>query len=200
MVEVIARAEQYLRSRFYEQLVEHVFISEVLQEAWFRFGKTVEVLRSEIDTAGYDVVLECNGVVRHVQLKTSTEDARTARQLVNIALADKPSGCVVWLVRTEHSQSCRMQLRYRFFGNGPGEPLPSLEAFPVAKHTKADSKGVKTERPAIRQVPKSQFEELGSATELLGRLFGLGQYEFAAAAGPVRVWGHRWASSARHGG
>ena len=32
------------KSSFYEQLVEHVFISEVLQEVWYRFGLTVEVL------------------------------------------------------------------------------------------------------------------------------------------------------------
>ena len=38
-----------LKSSFYEQLVEHVFISEVLQEAWYRYRQTVEVLRSEID-------------------------------------------------------------------------------------------------------------------------------------------------------
>jgi hypothetical protein len=175
VVQVVAKEEQYLRSTFYEQLVEHVFISEVLQEAWFRFGATVEVLRSEIDAAGYDIVLECNGIIRHVQLKTSTAEARTTRQLINIALAEKPSGCVVWLVRTEDRQSCRMRLRYRFFGHGPGEPLPSLEPFPVAKHTKADSTGFKKERPAIRQIPKREFEEIGTITELLGRLFGLGR-------------------------
>jgi hypothetical protein len=28
--------------------------SEVLQDAWFRFGETVEVLRSEVDASGYD--------------------------------------------------------------------------------------------------------------------------------------------------
>ncbi len=32
-----------LMSSFYEQLVEHVFISEVLQEAWYGFGLAVEV-------------------------------------------------------------------------------------------------------------------------------------------------------------
>ena len=39
----------YLKSMFYEQLVEHVFVSEVLQEVWYYFGATVEVrtLREE---------------------------------------------------------------------------------------------------------------------------------------------------------
>ena len=40
------------KSSFYEQLVEHVFISELLQEVLYRFGRTVEVLRSEVDASG----------------------------------------------------------------------------------------------------------------------------------------------------
>ena len=86
--------DMYLKSSFYEQLVEHVFLSEVLQEVWYRFGKTVEVLRSEVDASGYDVMFDCNGILRHVQLKTSKIDGKTARQKVNLALAEKPSGSV----------------------------------------------------------------------------------------------------------
>src|SRR5688572_28188066 len=104
-------SERFLRSSFYERLVEHVFISELLQEAWFRCGASVEVLRSEVDNSGYDVVLECNGVTRHVQLKTSESASRTRNQKVNVGLASKPSGCVVWIVRTEDPASCRMSLR-----------------------------------------------------------------------------------------
>lgn len=115
-----------LMSSFYEQLVEHVFISEVLQEAWYGFGQAVEVLRSEIDASGYDVVFDCNGTVRHVQLKTSAVDSKTARQNVNIALAAKPSACVVWILRHEDAVTNRMKLSYLYFGGDPGEPLPSL--------------------------------------------------------------------------
>ena len=50
-------------------MLEHVFVSELLQEAWFRYGMTIEVLHSEVDSAGYDIVLEFGGVIRHVQLK-----------------------------------------------------------------------------------------------------------------------------------
>ena len=81
----------YLKSVFYEQLVEHVFIAEVLQEAWYTFGMTAEVLRSEIDAFGYDLVFECNGKVRHVQLKASKHDAKASGQKVNVALARNPA-------------------------------------------------------------------------------------------------------------
>ena len=165
--------ETSLRSSFYEQLVEHVFISEILQEAWYRLGQTIEVLRSEIDASGYDVVLECNGILRHVQLKTSAAGGRTAYQNVNVRLAGKPGGCVVWLVRTEDPATCRMRLSYLYFGSGAGEALPVLDGYPIARHTKGDSTGFKRERPGIRRVPKSAFEKIDSARALIERLFGI---------------------------
>lgn len=165
--------DMYLKSSFYEQLVEHVFISEVLQEVWFRFGKIVEVLRAEVDASGYDIVLECNNVLRHVQLKTSKIGGKTARQNVNVALANKPSGCVVWIQRDEDRQQHRMRLTYRYFGNAAGEPLPSLDSYRVGKHTKGNKDGVKAERSAIRVVPKGRFEPIETTTELVSRLFNL---------------------------
>src|SRR5258708_33936062 len=99
-----------LKSTFYEQLVEHVFISEVLQEIWYSFGVIAEVLRSEVDASGYDVVIECNGILRHIQLKTSKPDAKASGQKVNVALAEKPAVCVVWRVRNGDLTNCRMSL------------------------------------------------------------------------------------------
>ena len=163
--------DTYLKSSFYEQLVEHVFVSEVLQEVWYSFRRTAEVLRSEIDAFGYDLVLDCNGVVRHVQLKTSKHDAKANGQKVNEALAGKPSGCVVWVFRNE--QQGRMVFTYRFFGGKAKKPLPSLEGFKVAKHSKGNAKGVKAERKAIRVVPRSKFTPIPGIRELVETLFGL---------------------------
>jgi hypothetical protein len=165
--------DTFLKSSFFEQLVEHVFISELLQEVYYRFGMTVEVLRSEVDVSGYDIVFECNGIIRHVQLKTSKIDGKTSRQKVNVALAEKPSGCVVWMIRAEGNPDCRMRLTYRFYGNDAGQPLPSLDEFKTAKHTKGNKEGVKADRPSIRVVPKGQFFTIDTTTELAIRLFGL---------------------------
>jgi hypothetical protein len=167
--------ETYLKSVFYEQLVEHVFVSEVLQEVWFSFGKTAEVLRSEIDAFGYDLVLDCNGRERHVQLKTSKHDAKASVQKVNIALGDKPYGCVVWIFRDEEQDTRRMKFKYGFFECGKDTKPPKwLEnSFKVAKHSKGNSQGEKTERKAIRVVPKSAFDEIPDIHELVKTLCGL---------------------------
>jgi hypothetical protein len=167
------REAEYRRSSFYEQLVEHVFISEVLQEAWLGFREMVEVLRSEVDASGYDLVLECRGVLRYVQLKTSRSDARTASQKVSRALAEKPGGCVVWVERKEDWDARRVRLQYLYFGGEPGSALPTLDGFSVAKHTKANSKGIKALRPGLRVVAKGQFERVPTTRDLLNKLFGL---------------------------
>ena len=65
----------------------------------------------------------------------------------------------------------QLQLKYRFFGGAPGEPL-SLEGFKTAKHSKGNAKGVKLERPAVKVVPVSQFERVSDITALVDLLFG----------------------------
>jgi hypothetical protein len=161
----------YRQSTFREKMLEHVFVSELLQEAWLRHGRTIEVLRSEVDSAGYDIVLEYNGFVRHVQLKSSWYGAATARHAINVKLAEKPGGCVVWLFYHEHPETFRVSLTYRFFGGEPGEPLPPLGEM-IAKHSKGNAQGVKTERPGLRIVAKAAFSAEMNLTELMERLFG----------------------------
>ncbi|SHK52435.1 hypothetical protein [Hymenobacter psychrotolerans] len=177
-----------LQSTFHEQVVEHLFIAELLQEAWLRFNRVVEVMRSEVDAYGYDLVLECQGIVRHVQLKTSRQDAATSRQKVGVALCTKPSGCVVWIKRKEDkSDTKRFKLSYLFFGNSPGQPLQSLleiEAdgkpkFPEATHTKPSKDGNYNVRKAMRLVRKQHFvpkvsqgKEGMTMTDLFTYLFG----------------------------
>lgn len=67
-----------------------------------------------------------------------------------------------------------MSLRYLFFGGEAGEPLPSLEDFAVAKHTKANAQGVKELHPSIRTVPKGCFRWIDATQDLFCDLFGIG--------------------------
>ncbi len=131
------------------------------------------MLHSEVDAFGYDVVFDCNGVVRHVQLKTSKCNAKTRKQKVNIALAEKPSGCVVWILRHEDQGTRRMKLTYMFFGGEAGQPLPSLDDFNVANHTKGNAQGIKEKRKAIRVIPRSKFRPIPDIRGLVETLFGL---------------------------
>lgn len=158
-------------SSYREQLVEYLVIAALLQDGWMRRGQAIDILRADVDGAGYDFVVECQGIARHVQMKSSVVGGRTGSQKVHTALAKQPSGCVVWVVLAPGPESA-LDLTYLVFGGGPGEPLPNLKNFKTARHTKANAEGVKANRPAIRELPKSAFSDLGGTAALSDWLFG----------------------------
>lgn len=161
--------EHNLYSSYREVLLEHLLSGEVMKHLWLRGNIRIETLKPQVDDAGYDLVLEANGVVRHVQLKSSHANSSTSDVRVSLHLAKKPSGCVVWLWFDPKT----LQLGpYLFFGNSPGLPLPDIADFKVAKHVKGNAQGIKLERPNVRVIPKSRFETLPSISELVLRLFG----------------------------
>lgn len=161
--------EHNLYSSYREVLLEHLLSGEVMKHLWLRGNIRIETLKPQVDDAGYDLVLEANGVVRHVQLKSSHAGSSTSDVRVSLHLAKKPSGCVVWLWFDPNT----LQLGpYLFFGNPPGLPLPDIAGFKVAKHAKGNAVGVKLERPNVRVIPKNRFETLSSVNELVLRLFG----------------------------
>lgn len=155
--------KHFLKSSFREKLVEHLFISELLKLSWINGDCSLEVSKPEVDNQGYDLIIEGNGYIRHVQLKTSHLNASASGQKVHIALSRKPSGCVVWIYFDENTLELGPFL---IFGDKPGHSLPSLEGLKVAKHTKANAEGVKSERPEIRVIPKGKFSKCESFKEL----------------------------------
>lgn len=156
------------QSVYREQLLEHLLISQLLRHAWLYDEAQLEVMKPEIDRAGYDIVLEAHGVCRHVQLKTSSTTAKTAKQNIHVDLGTKPSGCVVW---TRFDPQTLDLGPFLFFGAKAGQPLPSLDGLTVAKHTRGNASGKKAERSNIRFVPKGKFTELASIEDLYRNLF-----------------------------
>jgi hypothetical protein len=62
-------------ARYVENIMEHAFLSEVLQHCWFIRHHPVEVIRPDVDAGGYDLVLEAKRRVRHIQLKSRWQKA-----------------------------------------------------------------------------------------------------------------------------
>jgi hypothetical protein len=166
---LIVELDHSVHSVLRELIIEHQFIAEVLRECWVRGIADVEVLRSEADSFGYDLVMSRGDVVRHIQLKCLKAGGKADHVKVGLKLAEKPSGCVIWIVLTD-------ELRFHhflWFGNAPGEGLPSLLGYKTATHTKGDSSGLKSERPAHREVPRKHFLEVPTLDALLTRLLGI---------------------------
>ena len=158
-------------SSFIENMIEHAFISEIMQEAWIRNENTIEVLRSEVDDSGYDIVLSYGNITRFIQLKTSEQDGKTSKQKLNLSLSKRENGCIVWIVRSIDTSTMRFKFRYRFFGSRIGGEFPDVSSYNISRHSKADSKGEKKERGNFRDVPKGEFAEIENISELFSWLF-----------------------------
>ena len=159
---------QFRSSSHREKVVEHVFLGELLRYLWVARIPNVQVLKPEVDAAGYDLVLSLGKVVRHVQLKASMRDGKAAHQPVHEALGEHPSGCVVWIVLNDDLSF----ERFLWFGGKPGQPLPSLTGFKRAKHARANAQGIKRERQQTWRVPKSKFTRIEGMAGLVQALFG----------------------------
>jgi hypothetical protein len=112
-------------ARYVENIMEHAFLSEVLQHCWFIRHHRVEVIRPDVDAGGYDLVLEANGRVRHVQLKSySAGGAKGAPKMINPRLRDHPDPCVVRISWKPDPETCRVVLRYRYSPPRSGRTPP----------------------------------------------------------------------------
>lgn len=154
-----------------ELMIETVFLAELLQETWFGRSHLIDVMHSSVDAFGYDVVLQCGDVIRHVQLKAKRKGGSTRHYAINTLLTERPAGCVVCIEWEEDPESHRVSLTYYWLGSGPKEPLGNLGQ-KVSLHARANAQGVKAHRPRMRDVKLTSFTKLGGIKELVDRLFG----------------------------
>ena len=152
-----------------ENLIEHVFLGELLRGLWRRNIRDLEVLRPEVDSGGYDLALEFRGLTRHLQLKSSYRGARRADVTASVKLLERPSACVLWIFFDPEALSLGP---YLWFGGRAGEKIPALGER-VARHTKPNALLEKADRPAHRVIAKSRFERLETIDEVIRNLIGL---------------------------
>lgn len=150
-----------------ERIVEHVFVGEALRTLWRRGITDVEVLRSEFDAYGYDLVMGRGSVVRHIQFKTGIR-SKPAPVSVARPLAEKPSGCVIWIC-----VSLNLDLGpFWWFGGLPGEALPDLSGFASPKRIGRREDGNRPLRLNHSKVPAKHFRRIDTMDVMLETLFG----------------------------
>ncbi|WJY19251.1 hypothetical protein QQS45_03180 [Alteriqipengyuania flavescens] len=163
MFDVWAQEHSVLR----EKVVEHTFLAELSRALLLDLRLPFEVLRAEYDANGYDVAIEAAGILRHVQLKTTATTGSTADVAVQVALADKPGGCVVWIFVEKETLALGPFL---WFGGEPGRPLPPL-GDRVVRHSRADATGKKKVRQGLRRLPRGMFTRIETIEELARVMF-----------------------------
>jgi hypothetical protein len=150
-----------------ERIIEHLFIGEVLRTLWRRGVVNVEVLRSEFDAHGYDLIMAYGRIIRHIQFKTGTS-SKPGNVSISLALASKPSGCVLWI-----HVSDTLELRpFFWFGGAPGDPLPPLDDYEIPMRATHNKDGERPLRKNHRLIPGNQFQRLETLDKVLEALFG----------------------------
>ncbi len=157
----------FQNSTLRERIVEHAFVGDALRALWRQGVVDVEVLRSEFDAHGYDLVMARGPIVRHIQFKTG-QTKKPGAVSVSQALAQKPSGCVIWIRVSNHLDMGP----FFWFGGEPGEPLPSIDQFPSPRRPTHNKDGVRPLRKNHRSVPSGSFRSLATIDEVLVALFG----------------------------
>ena len=167
MADIELHSTHSTHSTLRERIVEHVFVGEALRALWRRGITDVEGLRSEFDAHGYDLVMGRGPIVRHIQFKTGVRDKPSPVSVAR-ALAEKPSGCVIWICVT-------LDLvigPFWWFGGEPGEPLPSLSGFASPKRIGRNKAGERPARANHGKVPTRYFRRVDGIDAILETLFG----------------------------
>lgn len=157
----------FTQSTLRERIVEHAFVGDALRTLW-RWGvHDVEVLRSEFDAHGYDLVMARGRVVRHIQFKTG-QTPKPGRVSLGRSLADRPSGCAIWI-----RVSPMLEMGpFFWFGGLPGEPAPSLETYAPSRRPTRNKQGERPVRQNHVDVPGAAFAQLDTLDAVLEALFG----------------------------
>jgi hypothetical protein len=159
----------YAESSARENLIEHVFLGELLRGLWRKNVRDLEVLRPEVDSGGYDLALEFRGVTRHMQLKSSFTGARRSEVTANVKLLDRPSACILWIFFDPDTLSLGPFL---WFGGAAGKRMPALGE-KIARHTKPNAMLAKADRPGHRVIAKNRFAKLETIDEVIQKLVGV---------------------------
>lgn len=176
----MATSDHTTYSTYREAVLEHLFVGELMTYCWREHRPRIEILKSQVDNAGYDIVLESHSIMRHIQLKSSHMGAATPGVNINIELGNKPSGCVIWMFVDPGTLEFN---HFLWFGESPGNKLANLDTFRTSTHTKRNADGVKTERANIRYLTRRAFTPLATIEDVVVALFGRGSHIDAPESG-----------------
>lgn len=159
-------SQHYKYSSLRENIVEHLFVGLALKELWSHGVVDVEILRSEFDAYGYDLVVSRGNLVRHIQLKSGISLKSVA---LSQFLAERPSGCLIF-IGLDYALN---MTSFWFYGAEPGRPLPAINELKPTKRATANSQGIKPLRMNHRDVPPSAFTKLDNLSQVLEVLLGV---------------------------
>lgn len=148
-------------SHAFENMIEHLFLSQLLQELWFGRGEVVEVAKADIDAWGYDLILSVQDRIRYVQLKTRVP------VVVSQRLLRKPGAWVVAAIPSNGATG--FQVSYRLWQAANGDMGADLRPARRTGYRRGETR--RDERPGHARVPRSKFTSPMSISGVASCLF-----------------------------
>lgn len=158
------------RSSHVESILTHALIAGVGRELWKRNPcEEFQVFRTDVDDAGYDLILGSGGVLRYIQIKQTHSLGSAARYSLRRGFADIPGACAVAIIFQGESL---IPVHYLYYGDEPGKTMPGITGFKVSRAPgRRTPDGSPKLRENYRDVPRSEFGEPLSISQLTDKLF-----------------------------
>lgn len=110
-------------SRFFENLLEHRFLFDLRRHLVLRKEPLLlNVLKSEVDAFGFDLVLSVGEHTYHIQMKTRSGVPPTNSYDLAESLWRLPNACAIWML---YDANTIEPTGYYVLGN----PLPPIDGF-----------------------------------------------------------------------
>ncbi|MEW6120198.1 MAG: hypothetical protein AB1593_08915 [Pseudomonadota bacterium] len=158
------------RSSYVENVLTHRLVATLAGELWHRDPNVpLSIFNSEVDDAGFDLVLACAGKLRYIQVKQVHKNGSASKFSVRLEFTLMPGSCVVVVV---HSESDLQIDHFLFFGASASEPMPNVETEKASvSPIKRGEDGKKRVRPHYRDIPRKKFSGPLNTGQLLDALF-----------------------------
>lgn len=158
------------RSSYVENVLIHRLVSDLAGELWCRDPQSpLHIFNSEVDDAGFDLVLSCAGIQRYIQVKQVHRKGKANKFSVRLEFTRLPGSCVIVIV---HSESDLTVDHYLFFGGKANEPMSNVEGEKTTvSPIKRGVDGKKKIRSHYRDIPRKRFIGPLRTPELLDLLF-----------------------------
>jgi hypothetical protein len=158
------------RSSYVENVLIHRLVANLAGELWRRDPtRPLHIFNSEVDDAGFDLVLGCSDKLRYIQVKQVHLHGKANKFSVRLDFTRLPGSCVVVVVHSEYDLQVE---HFLFFGASVSEPMPNVESEKASvSPIKTGKDGKKKVRPHYRDIPRKKFSGPLTTGELLDVLF-----------------------------
>lgn len=159
------------RSSYVENVLCHALVAGLSSVLWQRDPeRSLQVFNSEVDDAGFDIILAHDNQLRYVQLKQAHAEKIPSHVSVRAPFALLPGACVVLM---SHSLNDLSLTSFRFYGgSSPKEPMPDIANFAMSKSPgRRAPDGTRKVRENYRNIRISQFNGPLNLPQLFDTLF-----------------------------